>query len=110
MIIQFMLTNLLVRHDESRLALMGTESLQSDLDSLGRMVTDFAKDHGVLDQAELDSLLAKVYQGDLTIVMQQYENSLKSPLKNAVLGSYYFLLILLYNFIKLIQVICCVPY
>ncbi|KAJ3045269.1 Nuclear control of ATPase protein 2 [Rhizophlyctis rosea] len=75
-----------VRHQESRLALLGSESLSSDLESLERMVIDFASDHGVTDPAALREISKHVESGDLSIVLQHYEASLKSPLKNVVAG------------------------
>ncbi|KAJ3051579.1 Nuclear control of ATPase protein 2 [Rhizophlyctis rosea] len=75
-----------VRHRESRLALLGSESLSSDLESLERMVLEFARDHGVKDAAALSELSKQVERGDLSIVLQTYEGELKSPLKNVISG------------------------
>jgi nuclear-control-of-ATPase protein 2 len=66
-----------IRHKEARLAIMGTNSLQSDLDSLNRMVIDYAKDHTPNFNAELIS--EQVRSGDLGTVLQEYEKDLQKP-------------------------------
>ncbi|KAI8925032.1 ATP synthase regulation protein NCA2-domain-containing protein [Entophlyctis helioformis] len=75
-----------IRHDETRLALLGTESLASDLGSLERMVTDFARDHGTTSASALADIASSVRQGDLTVVLQRYEADIKTPLASAVSG------------------------
>ncbi|KAJ3410587.1 Nuclear control of ATPase protein 2 [Chytridiales sp. JEL 0842] len=72
-----------VRHKERRLALMGSQSLHSDLESLERMVVDFAKDHGV---ADLESVRSGVGRGDMTAVMQTYESEMKKPFVGTLKG------------------------
>ena len=73
-----------IRHDEGRLALLGTESLNSDLESLERMVVEFSKDHGdSLSAAEIGS---RVRSGNLTLVMENYEQDIKKPLRNFLAG------------------------
>ncbi|KAJ3104542.1 Nuclear control of ATPase protein 2 [Physocladia obscura] len=75
-----------IRHKERRLALMGELSLSSDLDSLERMVLDFAKDHGVTDPALIDQVKSQVANGDLSIVMTRYEDEMKSPFWQSIRG------------------------
>ncbi|KAJ3094213.1 Nuclear control of ATPase protein 2 [Phlyctochytrium planicorne] len=77
-----------IRHRERKLALLGTESLNSDLESLQRMVVDFAKDHGSLASGtkSIDSLLESVQRGDLTVVLEKYEEDIKFPLRKALSG------------------------
>ncbi|GAA5911094.1 hypothetical protein JCM6882_006874 [Rhodosporidiobolus microsporus] len=67
--------------------LMGRESLRSDLDSLERMVLDFARDEYRLPADELAALSEKVRSGDLTPVLKAWEKDIKSPIKSAVSGS-----------------------
>ncbi|KAI8846581.1 ATP synthase regulation protein NCA2-domain-containing protein [Chytridium lagenaria] len=76
-----------IRHKEGRLALMGSESLNSDLESLQRMVVAFAKDHGVVVGGDaLEALAQSVQRGDLTVVLERYEEDIKSPLQKALSG------------------------
>ncbi|KAJ3129678.1 Nuclear control of ATPase protein 2 [Nowakowskiella sp. JEL0407] len=75
-----------VRHKETKLALMGAESLNSDLESLERMVVSFAKDHGVVDDAGIREIISKTQVGDLTIVLQEYEKQMRSPISNVIRG------------------------
>ncbi|ODQ78593.1 hypothetical protein BABINDRAFT_39578 [Babjeviella inositovora NRRL Y-12698] len=77
-----------IRHDEnSRIAIASQSSLESDLDSLQRMVIDYVVDQnptvGELEVAELQRL---VQQGDLTPFMKDYETQLKTPIKGLLQG------------------------
>lgn len=77
-----------VRHGEADGAMIiSRESLNSDLQSLERMVTDFSREKYDLSNEELQAIAAKVKEGDLTHVLKIYEEELKSPLKSAVKGS-----------------------
>ncbi|GAA5887811.1 hypothetical protein JCM16303_002338 [Sporobolomyces ruberrimus] len=69
------------------MALMGRDSLRSDLESLERMVVDFAKDEYKLSGPELDVLAERVRSGDLTTVLKAWEQDIKSPIRSAVGGS-----------------------
>ncbi|GMF18287.1 unnamed protein product [[Candida] boidinii] len=87
-----------VRHDDnSRIAIMSQKSLNSDLESLERMVIDYTLDNlGNLEydesiknltKIELVKLLTdEVRKGDLTPVMIGYETDLKKPVKSMILG------------------------
>lgn len=92
----------ILRNDEgSGWAITSKDSLQSDLDSLERMVVDFAKDYGTnetsagaagasgaADVANLQEQIRQaVLKGDMTTVMSSYEKDLRSPLRSAVRGS-----------------------
>ncbi|BGP05872.1 Nuclear control of ATPase protein 2 [Rhodotorula toruloides] len=68
-------------------ALMGRESLRSDLESLERMVVDFARDEWGLSGRETDELARKVRVGDLTEVLKVWEEDIKSPIKSTLRGS-----------------------
>ncbi|KAG0660854.1 Nuclear control of ATPase protein 2 [Rhodotorula mucilaginosa] len=73
--------------EEGGIALMGRESLQSDLASLERMVVDFARDEYKLGPEQLQVLAQQVRAGDLTPVLRVWEEDIKSPIKSAVRGS-----------------------
>ncbi|ORY86781.1 ATP synthase regulation protein NCA2-domain-containing protein [Protomyces lactucae-debilis] len=78
-----------IRHDEgSEVALMSRRSLAADMDSLERMVVDFAVDNPEFaSTTDLDALKSAAREGDVTPVLIAYEKNIKSPLKNAVTGS-----------------------
>ena len=63
--------------EEGGIALMGRESLQSDLASLERMVVDFARDEYKLEPEELQVLAQQVRAGDLTPVLRVWEEDIK---------------------------------
>lgn len=68
-----------IRHRDSKLAIMGKNSLKSDLDSLERMVIQFAKDYNPSIDTALIS--RQVESGDLGAVLVEYEKDIKSPSK-----------------------------
>ncbi|EPQ32312.1 uncharacterized protein PFL1_00508 [Pseudozyma flocculosa PF-1] len=67
--------------------IISRESLQSDLESLERMVSTFTREKYGITGAELDAVASRVRQGDLTYVLKIYEDEMRSPLKSAVKGS-----------------------
>lgn len=78
-----------IRHSsDSEVALMSRRSLAADMDSLERMVLDFAADNP--DPSDHSSspeqLRAAVKEGDLTPVLRAYERDLRKPLRGAVSG------------------------
>ncbi|CAG8584600.1 9040_t:CDS:2 [Dentiscutata erythropus] len=75
-----------IRHKENRLALMGKESLSSDLESLERMVLDFAHEQMQFTAEELNELSKRIRDGDLSIVLKAYEQELKRPVKATLTG------------------------
>lgn len=76
-----------IRHREERLTIMGRDSLNSDLESLERMVISFAKDQGLaLNDEELTRISSAVQHGDLTLVLQNYENEIRRPFRNTISG------------------------
>lgn len=84
-----------IRHNEdSEVALMSRKSLTADMDSLERMVVDFAIDNpdttsntsGKLSSSELELVRSNVKQGDLTPVLKAYEHDLRKPFQGAVKG------------------------
>lgn len=78
-----------IRHDEgSEVALLSSRSLSTDLDSLERMVVDFARDNPQFLQTDsLEMLKSSARNGDLTSVLIAYEKSIKNPLRSAIGGS-----------------------
>ncbi|TPX57764.1 hypothetical protein PhCBS80983_g03581 [Powellomyces hirtus] len=75
-----------VRHKEARLSLSSGDSLTADLESLERMVVDYAKDQGITSAAEIRIIAEQAQKGDLSVVLKRYAEEIKSPLKNAVSG------------------------
>lgn len=67
--------------------IISPESLNSDLQSLERMVSDFSAEKYGISGPELEEVAARVREGDLTTVLRIYEAELKSPLKSAISGS-----------------------
>lgn len=80
-----------IRHDDnSEIALMSQKSLASDLDSLERMAIDYIVDSsptgGNMSLSELDQIKNAIKSGDMTLVMNNYERDLKTPIKSIVAG------------------------
>jgi len=85
-----------IRHDEdSEVALMSRRSLTADMESLERMVMDFAMDNqdvsvespgATLTPQELEVIREHVKEGDLTPVLKAYERDLRKPFKGAIKG------------------------
>ncbi|KAI8618132.1 ATP synthase regulation protein NCA2-domain-containing protein [Chytriomyces sp. MP71] len=75
-----------IRHRERRLALLGSDSLSTDLDSLERMCVEFARDHGVAASKELDLVRDRASRGDLSVVLRSYEDDIRHPISGAVRG------------------------
>lgn len=63
------------------------ETVKSDKASLERMVLDLGRDYYHLDDAGLEALKARVNKGDMDDVLKVYEGEMRSPVKNAVMGS-----------------------
>ncbi|KAI8807337.1 ATP synthase regulation protein NCA2-domain-containing protein [Cladochytrium replicatum] len=75
-----------VRHRETKLALLGAESVKSDLESLERMVVSFARDAGVSSPTELDKIQDMASKGDISVVLSAYESHLRKPLTSLAKG------------------------
>ena len=80
-----------IRHDDnSEIALMSQQSLASDLDSLERMAIDYIVDSSPtgndMSLLELDQIKNAIKSGDMTLVMNNYERDLKTPIKSMVAG------------------------
>ncbi|PWN35293.1 NCA2-domain-containing protein [Meira miltonrushii] len=76
-----------IRTGDQEGMIISPESLNSDLQSLERMVSDFSAEKYGISGPELDEVAARVREGDLTTVLRIYETELKSPLKSAISGS-----------------------
>ncbi|KAI8997768.1 ATP synthase regulation protein NCA2-domain-containing protein [Pilobolus umbonatus] len=75
-----------IRLKDERLSILSKEALQSDLNSLERMVTGFARDNLQLPEEEVALLGYKIREGDMSVVLKEYEREIKNPLKNAITG------------------------
>ncbi|KAL1897512.1 Nuclear control of ATPase protein 2 [Ceratocystis pirilliformis] len=97
-----------IRHDEkSEFAIMSRDSLKADLESLERMVVDFAKDRpqfvvsgaaadsyeqtamasaAPLSAAQIADIQAKVSEGDVTPVLRAYEQNIRHPFSGTIRG------------------------
>ncbi|VEU22333.1 DEKNAAC103431 [Brettanomyces naardenensis] len=84
-----------IRHDDdSRIAVMSKQSLNSDLESLERMVVEYCVDNysylntdGVDADALIEQIRQQVKAGDIEMVMKIYEDNLKAPVRSLVSGS-----------------------
>ncbi|KAK7063809.1 ATP synthase regulation protein NCA2-domain-containing protein [Favolaschia claudopus] len=63
------------------------EGVAADLDSLERMTLSLARDQLKYDSAQLDALSKQIRLGDLTPVLQLYEEDIKTPVKSALSGT-----------------------
>lgn len=79
----------IIRHTDaagSDIALVSKASLQSDRDSLERMVFDFVTDIYNGEVTGFEQLKTKVQEGDLTSVLKAYEKDLRRPLVGTFRG------------------------
>ncbi|KAJ7729263.1 NCA2-domain-containing protein [Mycena maculata] len=63
------------------------EGVAADLDSLERMTLSLAREQLHYDSAQLTALSKQIRLGDLTPVLQLYEEDIKSPVKSALTGT-----------------------
>ncbi|KAF7337697.1 hypothetical protein MSAN_02243200 [Mycena sanguinolenta] len=63
------------------------EGVAADLSSLERMTLSLARDHLHYDSAQLEALSKQIRVGDLTPVLQLYEEDIKTPVKSALTGT-----------------------
>lgn len=80
-----------VRYDKTTISVANKLSLKQDIESLGRMVGDFAVDNhsragDALDAVRLQEIIQAAKDGDLAEVMMAYEQNIKSPIRNVILG------------------------
>ncbi|KAI7889453.1 ATP synthase regulation protein NCA2-domain-containing protein [Mucor mucedo] len=75
-----------IRLKDQRLSILSKQGLQSDLDSLERMVVGFAKDNLHLSELDLSRLVIDIREGDMSVLLKEYEKEIKNPLKNVIAG------------------------
>ncbi|CCD23625.1 Nca2p NDAI_0B05930 [Naumovozyma dairenensis CBS 421] len=82
-----------VKHDDSSsMAMISKGSLDSEMNSLTRMIVSFVLENSATQSPspentiDTESLVREVEHGDLTRFMELYENQLHHPLKNIVSG------------------------
>lgn len=76
-----------VRHDDGESVMLTTkENVQSEQDSLIRMVVSFTLDNSMGPTLNKDALISQIENGDLTQFMEIYEGQLNHPLKNILTG------------------------
>lgn len=66
-----------IRLKDERLSVMGKEGLRSDIESLERMVVEFAKDHYHATENEVRTIMKNVREGDMSLILKAYENEIK---------------------------------
>lgn len=92
----------IIRHDDASAgsSLITKQSLQADVDSLERMVLQFAIDHGEMsatnvnissassgiDDALKKTIEEKVRQGDISSVLRPYEAQITKPIRSLITG------------------------
>ena len=73
-----------IRYRGSHLALVSTSALKADVESLERMVLNFAQKH--YPNVTPSEVLEQVRNGDVTLMLRRYETELQAPLRNVLLG------------------------
>ncbi|CAA7270526.1 unnamed protein product [Cyclocybe aegerita] len=76
-----------VRAGGRREMLVHEEGVLADLESLERMTVSLARDTLNYSADQLEALAEKVRMGDLTPVMQVYEEDIRTPLRSALTGT-----------------------
>eukprot|EP00730_Choanoeca_flexa_P002509 TRINITY_DN11075_c0_g2_i1.p1 TRINITY_DN11075_c0_g2~~TRINITY_DN11075_c0_g2_i1.p1 ORF type:complete len:572 (+),score=154.31 TRINITY_DN11075_c0_g2_i1:140-1855(+) len=75
-----------IRYDKEYLALQMAKTSEAELASLQRMVTEYALDTGKATADDLADIEKCVTQGDLTVVMRDFEAGLRKPVSGVVGG------------------------
>lgn len=73
--------------DDETGMLVHKEGVLADLESLERMTLSLAKDELGFDHEQLDALSRQIRLGDMTPVMQVYEEDIRTPLRSAIAGT-----------------------
>lgn len=95
----------IIRHDEhdAEIALITKRSLKADVESLERMVIQFAMDHGEIpvdavsstagnasvaeaSNEVVEALVKEIRQGDISSVLKPYETQIQTPIKSLITG------------------------
>ncbi|KAG7193714.1 Nuclear control of ATPase protein 2 [Scheffersomyces spartinae] len=67
------------------ISILSKETLASDLDSLERMFIDYLHDQG--EAVNINEVHQMVKNGDMTLIMSDYEQNIRSPLRSMVKGT-----------------------
>lgn len=67
------------------ISILSKETLASDLDSLERMLIDYLRDQG--ESVNVGEVHQMVKNGDMTLIMSDYEQNIRSPLCSMVKGT-----------------------
>eukprot|EP00127_Corallochytrium_limacisporum_P007270 Clim_evm11s246 gene=Clim_evmTU11s246 len=76
-----------IRYDRKSMSLTSHQALLSNSESLERMVLDFVGDVAAEKGIDTSTLKEQIRLGDLTVVLEQYEKDMRSPLKGAIFGN-----------------------
>ncbi|KAI0031065.1 ATP synthase regulation protein NCA2-domain-containing protein [Vararia minispora EC-137] len=76
-----------VRAGEERSVIVQKESIDADLKSLERMAIALARDKLRYSDTQLATFSDRIHKGDLTPILEIYEEDIKSPVKSAVSGT-----------------------
>ncbi|CAK9439460.1 uncharacterized protein LODBEIA_P35700 [Lodderomyces beijingensis] len=75
----------ILRSDSDGITITTKDSLRSDVDSLEKMILEFAHDNHIDTTPQI--VASDVQNGDLNIVMSRYEQEIRSPIKYIISGS-----------------------
>ncbi|KAI3406156.2 NCA2 [Candida oxycetoniae] len=70
---------------DSGVTIMTRDSLESDFDSLEKMIWEFAQDNNI--DTTPQRVASDVKNGDLRLIMSQYEQEIRKPIKYIISGS-----------------------
>lgn len=76
-----------VRADRTQGVLIKKQGIEADLASLERMIISLAKDTLKWGPAQLEGLSKQVRAGDLTPVLEVYEDDIKAPIRSVITGN-----------------------
>lgn len=71
-----------VRFSKKEFTIVSPEALQADRNSLDRMIADYASTHSL----SAESVETMVNSGDYSLLINDYENQLKKPIRGALFG------------------------
>ncbi|GAA5802127.1 ATP synthase regulation protein NCA2-domain-containing protein [Helicostylum pulchrum] len=75
-----------IRLKDEKLSILGKEGLRSDIESLERMLYEFARDRYHMPDSEINNIVQNVRGGDMSFVLKAYEAEIKHPFRNAIHG------------------------
>ena len=74
-----------ILRSDSGMTITSRDSLQSDVDSLEKMIWEFAQDNNI--ETTPTAVSSDVRNGDLKLVMSRYEQEIRQPIKYIISGS-----------------------